>query len=55
VRYPLYAVLTCVRGDVACPQSLRYIEEMMQEHGVTRAAPTRWPLETSRPIQGPMS
>lgn len=34
LRYPLEVMLTCVRWYVACPLSLRHIEEMMQERGV---------------------
>ena len=33
--YPLEVMLTCVRWYAAYPLSLRYIEEMMQERGVS--------------------
>ena len=34
LHYPLEVVLICVCWYVACPLSLRHIEEMMQERGV---------------------
>jgi hypothetical protein len=34
LHYPLGVMLTCVRWYVACPLSLRHIDEFMQERGV---------------------
>jgi len=35
IHYPLEVMLTCVRWYVAYPLSLRHIEEMMNEGGVS--------------------
>ena len=35
LHYPLEVILTCVRWYVAYPLSLRHLEEMMAERGVS--------------------
>jgi putative transposase len=47
LHYPLEVMLTCVRRHVACPLSLRHIEEMMAERGVfvDHATTHRWALK----------
>jgi transposase-like protein len=35
LHYPLDVILTCVRWYVAYPLSLRHLEDMMAEHGVS--------------------
>ena len=46
-HYPLEIMLTCVRWYVAYPLSLRHIEEMMAERGVSvdHATIHRWSLK----------
>ena len=46
LRFPLEIMLVCVRWYVAYPLSLRNLEEMMQERGVTVDHSTihRWTL-----------
>jgi putative transposase len=46
-HYPLEVMLTCVRWCVAYPLSLRHIEEMMAERGVSvdHATVLRWSLK----------
>jgi putative transposase len=47
LHYPLEVMLTCVRWYVACPLSLRHIEELMAERGVVvdHATVHRWSLK----------
>src|SRR6202000_1243936 len=47
LHYPLGVMLTCVRWYVAYPLSLRHIEEMMAERGVSvdHATVHRWSLK----------
>jgi transposase-like protein len=47
MHYPLEVMLTCVRWYVAYPLSLRHIEEMMQERGVSVDHTTvhRWSIK----------
>ena len=47
MHYPLEVMLTCVRWYAAYPLSLRHIEEMMQERGVSvdHATVHRWTLK----------
>jgi putative transposase len=47
MHYPLEVMLTCVRWYAACPLSLRHIEEMMQERGVSvdHATVHRWAMK----------
>jgi hypothetical protein len=47
MHYPLEVMLTCVRWYVAYPLSLRHIEEMMAERGVSvdHATIHRWALK----------
>src|SRR6202012_4120333 len=47
MHYPLEVMLTCVRWYVAYPLSLRHIEEVMAERGVTvdHATVHRWSLK----------
>lgn len=47
MHYPLEVMLTCVRWYVAYPLSLRHIEEMMNERGVSvdHATVHRWALK----------
>jgi putative transposase len=47
MHYPIGVMLTCVRWYVAYPLSLRHIEEMMAERGVTvdHATVHRWALK----------
>ena len=44
LHYPLEVMLTCVRWYVAYPLSLRHLEEMMAERGLSLAHATimRW-------------
>ena len=47
MHYPLEVMLTCVRWYAAYPLSLRHIEEIMQERGVSVDPATvhRWALK----------
>jgi putative transposase len=47
MHYPLELMLTCVRWYVAYPLSLRHIEEMMAEWGVSvdHATVHRWTIK----------
>jgi putative transposase len=47
MHYPLEIMLLCVRWYAAYPQSLRHIEEMMQERGVLvdHATVHRWAIK----------
>lgn len=47
LHYPLKVMLICVRWYVAYPLSLRHIEEMMQERGVSvdHATVHRWAIK----------
>jgi putative transposase len=47
IHYPLEVMLTCVRWYAAYPLSLRHIEEMMQERGVSvdHATVHRWAMK----------
>ncbi|TSJ88649.1 IS6 family transposase [Chitinimonas sp. BJB300] len=47
LHYPLEIMLMCVRGYAAYPLSLRHLEEMMAERGVTvdHATIHRWALK----------
>jgi putative transposase len=47
MHYPLEVMLTCVRWYAAYPLSLRHIEEMMQERGVSvdHATVHRWAMK----------
>ncbi|WP_429290610.1 IS6 family transposase [Paraburkholderia sp. CI3] len=47
LHYPLEVILTCVRWYVACPLSLRHLEEMMAERGieVDHSTVHRWAIK----------
>jgi putative transposase len=47
MHHPLSVMLTCVRGYVAYPLSLRHLEEMMAERGVSvdHATVHRWAIK----------
>ncbi len=47
LHYPLDVILTCVRWYVAYPLSLRHLEDMMAERGVSVDHPTvhRWAIK----------
>jgi transposase-like protein len=47
LHYPLDVILTCVRWYVAYPLSLRHLEEMMAERGVSADHSTvhRWAIK----------
>jgi putative transposase len=47
LHYPLDVILTCVRWYVAYPLSLRHLEEMMAERGVSVDHSTvhRWAIK----------
>jgi hypothetical protein len=44
LHYPLDVILTCVRWYMAYPLSLRHLEEMMAERGISVDHSTRTPL-----------
>jgi putative transposase len=47
LHYPLGVMLTCVRWYIACPLSLRHLEEMMSERAVSVDHSTvhRWAIK----------
>ena len=47
LHYPLDVILTCVRWYVANPLSLRHLEEMMSERGVSvdHSTAHRWAIK----------
>jgi putative transposase len=53
LHYPLDVILTCVRWYVAYPPSLRHLEEMMAERGISVDHSTmhRWAIKVL-PILG---
>ena len=54
LHYPLDVILTCVRWYVAYPPSLRHLEEMMAERGISVDHSTvhRWALTQAAPDAG---
>ncbi|MGF6744540.1 transposase-like protein [Paraburkholderia sp. MM5482-R1] len=53
LHYPLDVILTCVRWYVAYPLSLRHLEEMMAERGISVDHSTvhRWAIKVL-PVSG---
>jgi putative transposase len=52
-HFPQEIILTCVRWYVAYPLSLRHVEELMQERGVSvdHATVNRWVIKYSPPLE----
>jgi hypothetical protein len=46
MRFPIDVILACIRWYTAYPLSYRYLEEMMQEHGVSvdHSSINRWAI-----------
>jgi putative transposase len=49
LHYPLDVILTCVRWYVAYPLSLRHLEEMMAERGISvdHSTVLRWAIKVA--------